>query len=69
MNKQELAEWLKVALLGVIAISGVITAKEVKRVARDGFEMEITMEQADSLVRNASEAKAAAMEDMGYEAE
>lgn len=64
MNKQELAEWLKVALLGVIAISGVITAKELKRVARDGFEMEITMEQADSLVRNASE-----MEDMGYEAE
>ena len=65
MNKQELAEWLKMALLGVIAISGIITAKEVKRVARDGFEMEITMEQADSLVQKANEAKAAAFKDMG----
>ena len=64
MNKQELAEWLKMALLGVIAISGIITAKEVKRVARDGFEMEITMEQADSLMREANRAKAAAFENM-----
>ena len=64
MNKQELAEWLKMALLGVIAISGIITAKEVKRVAREGFEMEITMEQADSLVQKANEAKDAAFKDM-----
>ena len=64
MNKQELAEWLKMALLGVIAISGIITAKEVKRVARDGFEMEITMEQADSLMQEANKAKAAAFENM-----
>lgn len=69
MNKQELAEWLKMALLGVIAISGIITAKEVKRVARDGFEMEITMEQADSLVQKANEAKEAALEDMVEEGE
>lgn len=64
MDKKELTERIKLALLGVIAISGVITAWELQRIARNGFEVEITTEQADSLLRNANEAKTAAFKAM-----
>jgi len=58
--------WI-VALLGVIALEGAVTAYEVVRIARNGFEVSLTKEQADEIVEEVEEAKAAAMEDMNNE--
>lgn len=61
MNK---FEKVVVALLGAIAIAGTVTAVEVVRMARNGFNMEIDVEQAQEILDEANEAKAAALEDM-----
>lgn len=61
MNKFEIAV---MALLGAIAIEGAVTAERVRRIAREGFSMELTIEQADTLAQRVSEAKEAALEDM-----
>lgn len=64
MNK---FEKVVVALLGAIAIAGTVTAVEVVRMARNGFNMELSVEQAEEILDEANEAKAAAFEDMSEE--
>ena len=66
MNK---FEKVVVALLGAIAIAGTVTAVEVVRMARNGFNVEIDVEQAQEILDEANEAKAAALEDMSEEGE
>ena len=66
MNK---FEKIVVALLGAIAIAGTVTAVEVVRMARNRFNMEIDVEQAQEILDEANEAKAAALEDMSEEGE
>ena len=61
MNKFETAV---VALLGTIAIEGAYSACEIRRIARAGFSMELSLEQADTLAQRVSEARDAALEDM-----
>ena len=39
-----------VALLGVIAISGAVTAYEIRQIAKEGFDVELTLEQADEAI-------------------
>lgn len=53
-----------VALLGAIAIAGTVTAVEVVRMARNGFNVELSVEQAEEILSEANEAKEAAFEDM-----
>lgn len=53
-----------VALLGVIAIAGTVTAVEIVRMARNGFNVELSVEQAEEILSEANEAKDAAFEDM-----
>ena len=59
MNKFEMAV---MALLGAIAIEGAYSAWEIRKIAREGFSMELSIEQADTLAQRVSEAKAAAAE-------
>lgn len=59
----KLSDWIKVALLTVIAICGVVTASEVRRIARTDFEVELSVEQADSLLTLAKEAEEQAAKD------
>lgn len=66
MNK---FEKIVVALLGAIAIAGTVTAIEVVRMARNGFNVTIDIEEAEKIVEQANEAKAAALEDMSEEGE
>lgn len=66
MNK---FEKIVVALLGAIAIAGTVTAVEVVRMARNGFNVTIDIEEAEKIVEQANEAKAAALEDMSKEGE
>lgn len=61
MNK---FEKIVVALLGAIAIAGTVTAVEVVRMARNGFNVTIDIEEAEKIVEQANEAKEAALEDM-----
>ena len=61
MNK---FEKIVVALLGAIAIAGTVTAVEVVRMARNGFNMTIDVEQAEEILDEANEAKDAAFKDM-----
>lgn len=53
-----------VALLGVIAISGAVTAYEIRQIAKEGFDVELTSEQADELEDEVNGAAEAAFEDM-----
>lgn len=53
-----------VALLGVIAISGAVTAYEIRQIAKEGFDVELTLEQADELEEEVNGAAEAAFEDM-----
>lgn len=53
-----------VALLGAIAIAGTVTAVEIVRMARNGFNVELSMEQAEEILSEANEAKDAAFKDM-----
>ena len=53
-----------VALLGAIAISGAVSAVEVVRMARNGFSVELSMEEAERIVEEVEEAKAVAIKDM-----
>lgn len=73
MNKTEQTmnkfEKIVVALLGAIAIAGTVTAVEVVRMARNGFNVTIDIEEAEKIVEQANEAKAAALEDMSEEGE
>ena len=64
MNK---FEKIVVALLGAIAIAGTVTAVEVVRMARNGFNVTLDIEEAEKIVEQANEAKAAALEDMSHE--
>lgn len=57
-------EKIVVALLGAIAISGAVTAYEIRQIARNGFDVELTEEQADELASEVSEAAEAAFEDI-----
>ena len=47
---------VKVALLIVIAIGTTVTAVEVRRIARNGLEMELTLEQAEEVAKGVNEA-------------
>lgn len=57
-------EKIVVALLGVIAISGAVTAYEIRQIAKEGFDVELTLEQADELEEEVNGAAEAAFEDM-----
>lgn len=57
-------EKIVVALLGVIAISGAVTAYEIRQIAKEGFDVELTLEQADELEDEVNGAAKAAFEDM-----
>ena len=59
-----------IALLTAIALEGAVMVHEVRRIARDGFNMELSFEQAEELVDEVQKAKEAAekdMEDESYE--
>lgn len=60
-------EKIVVALLGVIAIEGALTAYEIRRIARDGFEVELSEEEVSEIEAEVSEAAEAAFEDMESE--
>ena len=60
MNAKKIA----VALLGAIAIAGTVTAVEIVRMARNGFNVELSVEQAEKILSEANEAKDAAFKDM-----
>lgn len=60
-------EKIVVALLGAIAISGAVSAIEVVRMARNGFSVELSMEEAERIVEEVEEAKAVAIEDINNE--
>ena len=51
-------------LLVAIALEGAYGAREIRRIARDGFSMELSLEQADSLAVKVQEAKEQALKDM-----
>ena len=53
-----------VALLGLIAIEGAITAVGIMRIAREGLQLELTIEEAEDLAEQVQEAKAAAESDL-----
>lgn len=57
MNK---FEKIATALLAVIAVEGAVTVAEIARIARNGFEIDITMDEAQEI----SAAAEAAYEDM-----
>lgn len=56
-----------VALLGAIAIAGTVTAVEIVRMARNGFNVELSVEQAEEILSEANEAKDAAFKDIKAE--
>lgn len=59
-----------IALLTAIALEGAFMVHEIRRIAREGFNMELTLEQAEELVDEVQSAKEAAekdMEDESYE--
>lgn len=59
-----------IALLTAIALEGAVMVHEIRRIAREGFNMELTLEQAEELVDEVQSAKEAAekdMEDESYE--
>lgn len=58
-----------VALLGLIAIEGAITAVGIMRIAREGLQLELTIEEANSLAEEVQEAREAAENDMEEQAE
>lgn len=60
-------EKIVVALLGVIAIEGALTAYEIRRIAREGFEVELSEEEVGEIEAEVSEAAEAAFEDMESE--
>lgn len=60
-------EKIVVALLGVIAIEGALTAYEIRRIAREGFEVELSEEEVSEIEAEVSEAAEAAFEDMESE--
>ena len=62
-------EKIVVALLGVIAIEGALTAYEIRRIAREGFEVELSEEEVSEIEAKVNEAAEAAFEDMGEESE
>lgn len=66
-NEMNKFEKIVVALLGAIAIAGTVTAVEVVRMARNGFNVTIDIEEAEKIVEQANEAKEAALEDMSHE--
>lgn len=57
-------EKIATALLVVIAVEGAYSAWQIRRIAREGFSMELTIEQADTLARKVSKAAQAAYEDI-----
>lgn len=57
MNK---FEKIATALLAVIAVEGAVTTAEIVRIARNGFSMEISMDEAEEIEAAAE----AAYEDM-----
>lgn len=57
-------EKIVVALLGAIAISGAVTAYEIRQIARNGFEVELDDEQVQAIEAEVSEAAEAAFEDI-----
>ncbi len=57
-------EKIVVALLGVIAIEGAITAYEIRQIAKNGFEVELTEEQAKAIEAEVGDAAEAAFEDI-----
>lgn len=63
MNK---GQKILAGLLGVIALEGAVTAYGIMKLAR-GFEMEITIEQAEEIAAKVEEAKAAALNDIKEE--
>lgn len=52
------------ALLVAIAIEGAVTASSVRRIAREGFNIELTAAEADSLAAAVDSARVNALEDM-----
>ena len=55
----------KIALLATIAVSGIATAAGVREIARNGMEMEISLEEAQEIEKAAQ----AAYDDMLNEEE
>lgn len=61
MNKMEV---IKLALLTAIAIEGALCVSAIRRIAREGFNVELSMEQADSLACSVQDARDAALIDI-----
>ena len=57
-------EKIVVALLAVIAIEGAVTAYEIRQIAKNGFEVELTEEQVQAIEAEVGEAAEAAFEDI-----
>ena len=61
MNK---FEKISIALLSVLAIEGAICVSQIMRIARTGFNVELTIEEAEKLSEELSDARAVAVRDM-----
>lgn len=61
-------EKIATALLVAIAVEGAVTTAEIVRIARDGFEVELTEEQLEVIEDEVSGAAEEAFEDMENEA-
>lgn len=62
-------EKIVVALLVVIAIEGAVTAYEIAQLARNGFDVELSVEEVKAIEAEVSEAAEAAFEDMSEASE
>lgn len=58
-----------VGLLAAIAIEGAVCVGEILRIARNGFNVELSIEQAQALSDSVNVAKSAALSDMSGEEE
>lgn len=58
-----------VGLLAAIAIEGAVCVGEIVRIARDGFNVELSLDQASALADSVSVARSAALSDMAEELE
>ena len=58
-----------VGLLAAIAIEGAICMGEIVRIDRDGFNVELSIDQATALADSVSAARAMALSDMAEDGE
>ena len=59
-GKRNMGEWLELVLLALVAAGTIVTATEIRAIARDGLSLEISVDQVEEIV----DAYRAAVSDM-----